>query len=347
MANSVEVLKDHICRAFDDGSRRIVPIIGSGLHRHLGAHGVPEFDLCGSNGLANWADLLVSASLDKKGRPEFLVPRLEWDDDPTAVWESMLVARAGGLKTGPTHRQERQLRARVARLVRGATPNPLELEAFGGVLARRGFRDIVSLNFDRSLDRALVGAGVKPKVYGRKPAQAVEATNNRTSGLPRLWHPHGAVAEPHEESASGKPEFTTDEIQLGLRHYAISTSNVLKDVRAFRQRKGSWKKQGQVTQRFHEHVREQPESWVDVLLNSDIVFIGCGLSRVELDLWLLLHERQRELARVPEAERPQAFFLHPLEGFPRHICKRPAGLVPVVTRSHDECWELLLGKWWV
>ena len=345
MRNSESLLTHRLERVFDDGSRRIVPIIGSGLHRHLGAHGVPELDLCGANGLANWADLLMSASLDKKGRPEFLVPRLECDDDPTAVWESMLAERAKVVDQPASH-HEQVLRTRVAALVREATPSSQVLVAFGQALASRGFRDIVSLNFDRTLDRAMRGASVDSMVYGRKPAEQTGNAGDAASMRPRLWHPHGMVAEPDEESTSGEPEFTARELQLGLRNYSTSSSDLLVDVHAFRVRKRNWKERQRNTKRFHEHVREQPESWVDVLLNSDIVFIGCGLSRVELDLWLLLHERQRELVRLPEADRPQGFFLHPLEGFPRKLRKSYAGLVPVITRSHDECWELLLGKWW-
>lgn len=68
-------------------------------------------------------------------------------------------------------------------------------------------------------------------------------------------------------------------------------------------------------------------------------------ARAELDLWLVLHERQRQLARVPETTRPKAFYIHPWRDFPKHIALGPAGLTPVVTDDHSEGWRLLFGEY--
>jgi hypothetical protein len=210
------------------------------------------------------------------------------------------------------------------------------------------YRDLVTLNFDRTLDRCLTGredSKVTLRPAEHQPGQ-VRQTIHVAADETRVWHAHGIAG-------------VAPSIQLGVHGYVSSCSAIVGGLAAFRERVRTWA-EGRGIKRgsswtdehvaeWHENLRgEQTEGlqWWHVVMTSDVAFIGCGLDRAELDLWLVLHERQRQLARVPEATRPKAFYIHPWRGFPKHIASEPAGITPVVTEDHSEGWRLLFGESW-
>lgn len=322
-------------RRFGDKSRQLVVVVGSGFHRHLAGHGVSlpqEKDRRAD--LTSWNGLLRSIA-NTNGLDH---------EDPTATWESVVTSSSStehGPRTTPARRAPRKqekelLRRTVARLME-VTPRTEQVSRFRPT--KTTYRDIISLNFDRTIERALFGEEV--------PLSNDHERLHARKGPTRIWYPHG-VAD---------PKFAED-LQLGVRAYARAALEFELALDGFRGERREFMKHHESPGAPHPKSSGGPwtntvrdldrtdASWWWQLFVSDVAFIGCGLDRAELDLWLVLHERQRELARLQRRERPKAFFLHPLVGFPRHVASGPAGLIPVVTRDHDEAWELLFGKWW-
>lgn len=81
-------------------------------------------------------------------------------------------------------------------------------------------------------------------------------------------------------------------------------------------------------------------TWVDLFLASDLIVLGTSLDRAEVDLWWALHQRQRNLARVPEAERPKTLLLCGGQG-PQHLATGPAGISVLRFDQWSEAWQSL------
>jgi hypothetical protein len=75
---------------------------------------------------------------------------------------------------------------------------------------------------------------------------------------------------------------------------------------------------------------------------SDLIFIGCGMQQSELDLWVLLHARQRQFLRVGD-NHPRTFVLcdKKTAESAAHLKHCPADIVLVPFNSHKEAWEAL------
>jgi hypothetical protein len=343
-----EQLEAALQKRLPDGTRQLVLVIGSGLHHHLTDHGVTSPSGAHSAGLRDWNSLLQAAATEPRGGA-FPFPR---HDDPTSTWEGMLAARAGVVPDATASAHERALLKRVADEIVGATPAAKALAAFGGALDAGRWRDLITTNFDRTLDRALAASGQRAPALVHDPGARVwkrRATLHAKVGDTRVWHPHGMAGKPVSSAT----------MQLGIVAYSKSVVDVRDQVEAFRvaQRKWRYARHGGSppmawspgeAQAWAEERRADRAgaTWIDQVMSADLAFIGCGLDRAEADLWLMLHERQRQLARVDPAVRPRAFFIHPERGLPAHLKSGPAGLTPVVTQTHDESWALILGEWW-
>jgi hypothetical protein len=115
---------------------------------------------------------------------------------------------------------------------------------------------------------------------------------------------------------------------------------------------GAWTREKH--DRWDEQLRglrtSKPLSWVDVCMTSDLIFVGCGLNRAELDLWILLHERQRQFARRSDNVKPRTFLLHETpekctgdnSDLAYILNHRPAGIVPVGFKTYEDMWSFLL-----
>lgn len=349
MTTAVEHLVRDLNDRFSDDSRSMVLIVGSGLHHHLHSHGVRLPDGPAGASLRDWNSLLRAAR--RKGKvDEFSTTH---HDDATATWESMLEARGRAVPGQLASQHERVLHGRVGRTIRTATPKKDDLKDLGAALAKLRFRDIVTVNFDPTLSRAISAkSGANGTVVynpSGKGHLARSTLHIATQGT-RIWHPHGLV-----ESSVG-----TKTLQLGMVQYSKSVGQVRAKVDAFRGAQVNWRTHRHggpppkswtalEAKAWLEHVRgttRHDSTWIDQVLVSNLVFLGCGLDRAEADLWLLLHERQRQLLRVPPKERPRTYFLHPLSRFPAHLTTGPANIIPIATSDYDEAWRLVLGKWW-
>ena len=146
-----------------------------------------------------------------------------------------------------------------------------------------------------------------------------------------------------------------DSIQLGILDYGDTLAALNNRAFAHRRLRSAWVRAhrdedapGYWTPGLHaewaEHVRADPvtfPTWLDRFLISDVAFVGCSLSRAEIDLWFALHARQRELLGVPDAERPRAYVLGKAGTIATHIQDGPAGLFPVETPDYPGVWRLL------
>lgn len=359
-------LDEALERTFVDGTRRAVLLLGAGLHRYLaGRRGAGAPGKVGA--LSDWNALLAAAATREDGVREF---EAQPHKDPTSTWESMVVARVAVDLSRAASDHEAVLKRRVKALIEGATPEAAAdpaMHELGRQLAARGFRDLVTLNFDATLDAALASATHKPRkiVLGvsgaapETPANVERAPARRTGDLAeyrsrfhvrvgptRIWHPHGAARRAQADS-----------IQLGLVDYTKSSAAVADAVVRYRTARRAWRHarhpapppeqwtaeevDGWLT---HSRSLDAPSpSWVDQAMSADLVVLGCGLDRAEADLWLLLHERQRQFARAPEGTRPRTFYLHAEQGFPEHLVSKPAGVIPVPLADHGEAWKIVLG----
>ena len=151
----------------------------------------------------------------------------------------------------------------------------------------------------------------------------------------------------------GRPPARADSIQLGILDYGdtLAALNNRAFAHAASAPPGTGAGRGRpglldagLHAEWAERVRADPvtfPTWLDRFLISDVAFVGCSLSRAEIDLWFALHVRQRELLGVPDAERPRAYVLGKAGTIAPHIQDGPAGLFPVETPDHDGVWRLL------
>lgn len=359
--NLVEVLS----KRFDDDARRAVLVLGAGMHHHL-ASKLPgratEDGASAWRGFTDWNDLLSTVAKD------FDLPCVR-HEDPTATWEA-LVARATHLRaanarraSGATtvkaaYRVERELWSALRKRLKRLPVEPHALQPFGKAIAG-SFRDVVTYNFDQTVETALASAGatVTPHLTPARGdadrlAHGFEWTLPHRSRLAgRVWHPHGHV----EQSASAL---------LGTRLYGRSISQLVKAFRRAKAAEKAWEqeratKMSQTQRERWIAARRGPEpwepavsrddrrqslTWMDLFTNSDLVFVGLGFDRAEFDLWWALHQRARNLAKVPPSRRPRTLVL--LTDVKPHLATGPAGIVPVRFDSWDEAWSAVLGRWW-
>lgn len=335
-----EALQHAVDRRLAGGDRALMLVVGSGLHYHL-----PHAEGADSTLLRDWKALLQAAyeAAVEDGQPWATLCH----QDDTATWESMVVEWIRAQGGGPARDAERALNRAIRDQITRA------MDAADGALADLGprlrdarYHDVATLNFDLALDRALTLAGADRRRLRRAP-NAVQYRlrfSIEREGR-RLWHPHGVAGT----------GLRRESIQLGLLGYGETLTALNQRYFEFRHARASW-----VSERrdddtvgywpegafadWVEHVRESEATyptWLDRFLTTDVAFVGCSLSRAEVDLWYALHARQRELLLVPEDERPQAFFVHPDARTLDHIKTGPAGLIPVQTTDHAEAWRLL------
>lgn len=331
-------------RAVLEGDHPCTLLVGSGLHHYLKAKGVKYVRPKGSQALFNWSELLKS--IDGSGAP----PR---HADSTAIWESIVAKQCAAHPVNSPRDHEGYLLRNVRSTLLRASPPSTDksLRKFGHALRNSGVRSVVTLNFDRTLDRALARNGAAYPV-ARPACSDVGGYRARlhvdADGL-RVWHAHG-MAETQVRYQS---------IQLGLVEYAESVAALSRLYSDYRKRRADWLRARDEPRGDSDRLRYWPpgafaswtaeahrdgESWLDNFLSSHVIVVGCGLSPAEIDIWYALHARQRELASVPENERPQTFYLHPWNSFPSHLTTRPAGLRPVITDTFDDAWSIILGS---
>ncbi len=297
-----------------------VLIVGAGLHQYLDS---PE-------PLKNW-NFLLDKVFDEVCREKSLQitsSSLAWPRNEAMRWESMIKGiRTELLSANPkprAHDVEELLQSAINRLIRDAEKalaKQASFNRFSEGLKKTKLREIVTLNFDQTLETALAGNERGPQSNEHNTATTKSPARHSKVDGRRIWHPHGMVG----------PNKMYRSISLGYHRYCRDLSDVRDDIATFRRasREGSG---------------ENPPSlstWPRLFLRrNNLIFIGCSLREVEIDLWYALHCRQRELLR--RKKKPATLIIRKRgDEFPYGEAW-PAGLTPVVVDDFSEAWDRLL-----
>ncbi len=334
--------------------------MGAGFHHHLRAH------LAGTTSGAaqeRWKLFTDWNGLLSRIAEDYEIPVLR-HEDPAATWESLIIristqkrdsaARRTGVQSAVHDAEDDALKVLAKRL----EELPFEADQLSGLGASlvRGYRDVINLNIDRTLQLALSAAGAtvrEPRKTAAKDALSLpSATWSHGDRAGRVWQLHGCASRA-QQIVLGTRAYGQSMTRLGrLWDKAKAAERLWPDA----PRVGRWTPED--AERWVEARRatdpfdpgRAPLSALDLFLQSDIVFVGTSLDRAETDLWWALHQRMRNLCRVRVSDRPRTFVLTLRVDGPdpksKHLMTGPAGIRPVLFESWDELWATVLGRWW-
>ncbi|MCB9716865.1 MAG: hypothetical protein H6712_23610 [Myxococcales bacterium] len=255
----------------------------------------------------------------------------------------------------------------------GGRPPPLYTDLLG-----KRFRDVVSLNFDDRLARAGTKArlfratspaetklrrgstfSVLPQLYQRYHLPSAE-------GFTRIWHPHGrSSSQSTLVLGVGRYGRLVADLDVGWGRYKSAEREFgeapSRDAALFpaprsrrhwtrrqiarwsehRRAPGPWLANGRPAQRMSYRRPHEALSWLDVVLMSPLLIIGCGLGSDEFPLWWALHQRARNQARHPARTQVPVVLVtaepraaHELD----HLRGGPGGLCTAVFPTWAELW---------
>jgi len=347
-----DLLSETLERRFKDGSRKVVLIIGAGLHHHLKSKaensGTREDEW---RRFTDWNGLLASIaeSLD--------LPVIR-HEDPASTWETLIVRLAARERIKASDADKQASKLLSERL--SAHPSPIEeLQRLGKAL--RQYRDIVNLNLDDVLAEAMKSTGAELKRRSDKPLQTLRpsAIWSHEGKCGRIWQPHGGL-------------HSADRIIMGTQKYGQTLKNLASSFGYAKKAEREWlilhchekwtpkrflnwlEERRSAPEPFEPDDRDKKEvkiflTWMDLFISSDLVFVGTSLDRAETDLWWALHQRLRNVARLTAGERPRTFALFEAArpgihlGPSTHLLTAPAGVTPIIFERWDEIWRMLLG----
>jgi hypothetical protein len=266
-----------------------------------------------------------------------------WDPSlasrPTLLWDEMVRAKlrqpGKHLNLKQAHRAETVLRGSVVRTLKHAMSSAhVDQQKLDEFRAAAG-KHIVSLNFDTLITK---GENIKSASWPAKDAQRLGC---RLDSADRTyWFPHGCVEQP-------------ESIRLGLRDYGFLPPVWNASVNKFKGRERTWRKKRPWTDELfaefqNELVKHQSEdpaaTLTGQLLVAPLIFFGTGLSESECGWWWLMNQRARNMAAVPEANRPATVIVRlATDDDAAFWAKRPAGITPLFVKDWDEGWRVLLG----
>lgn len=190
----------------------------------------------------------------------------------------------GALKV---ERREEELKQWIAREVATITPNPTH-----GQVLDSGVRDILTTNYDYSLEQTASEAGASVEVLDSAERKYSLFRRRKLGTNLTVWHIHG-----EGESA--------ESILLGYEHY----SGYLEQMRTY-VNKGRDGNPGPV-ERLGLGDPPPAQSWIDLIFTSNIYILGLTLSYVELHLWWLLTYRARLKALKEYPISNKIVFIYP------------------------------------
>lgn len=366
---SLEAMLD---RRFADGERLATLVIGSGVNLQAATE-------VGASAL-DWEALLRDIERREGITWDEGPPR-----SMTARWEALLqrqsTRRASEREDGLVRTVVERLEQQTEQIWAAAGDRPPPL--YTDLLAMR-FRDIINLNFDDRLSRSHEAAhlfratspakmklskgasfSVLPQLYQRFHLPS-------SSGFTRIWHPHGRVSSRATIVLGvGCYGRLVPDLDLGWRRYKAAeralcegpgrdrdlfpeprsrrhwTKRQISGWSEARRAPGPTLASGRPAKRMAYRRPFDALSWLDVVLMSPLVFVGCGLGSDEFPLWWAMHQRARNQARHPARSRQPAVLLtaeprrsHELD----HLRGGPGGLCTVVFPSWDELWSWLRSR---
>jgi hypothetical protein len=249
-------------------------------------------------GSTDWIEMLEEVA-DHLGVPFFSAAARS---HPTLYWDCLMSDAASRSREARAWQIERKaikyLRQRLARIERSRVG-----EAWVEEILSYDLRSLVSLNF------CLFPFSCYFPIDARGPSREEAVASIKVCGR-RIWFPHGATM--HGAS-----------IRLGVRAYALSIERFERDRRKARMsNKGVW---------------EEP-SFMGDILESPLVFIGCGLQDAEWTIWWMLATKRRNQARVCGV--PTGYFVTADAVSPESMVRfEMLGCKVLKARSHDEAWS--------
>lgn len=330
--SSATRLEDFARRWRGCGRSSVVPVLGAGVNLQAASEAGDRDD--------DWDSFLRRLerhrprdSASPASRPASFIQR----------WECIVRAVSSSRPGLPPFRAESDLQRGVCAYLKKLEAGPARPLHKAWVDA--GFRDVISLNFDRRI--ALHGSRrlcfVSP--VGR---QAVDERplyrHDRILGAhgeSRIWYPHGDSKR-------------ADTIKLGVRRYGLYIRH-LEEVRArymremdrlARPARGRRVKAKRGSpEAWDRAVREWPgNSWACVFMSAPLLFIGCSLSADEWPLWWLLHQRARNMERLggtARRTRPQTLVLAVGTRLPSHLQGRPANVETLLFPNYPALWAAI------
>ena len=253
-----------------------------------------------ASGVVDWAEMLEEVA-DHLHVPFSSAAALRY---PTLYWDCLLADAASRSKEDRPWQLERRvlnyLKKRISKINQVRGAG-----CWASKVLSYDIRSIVSLNFcifpfAEICDRVAVKAGRSGSVT------YVEARGKK------IWFPHGG-------SIPGAP------MRLGVRAYAHALERLEGERRNAR--------------RLHKEGGGEPSFMTDVL-ESPLVFIGCGLQDAEWTIWWMLATKRRNQARVLGV--PTGYFVTADEVSPEALTRfEMLGCKVLKARCHGEAWSKL------
>ncbi len=270
--------------------RTCVPVIGAGVNIQAALQD-------GARNPNDWDGLLNRVS-EEVGIDGPLPPT------PLAKWETLLRRWARHKRVEP-FKAEAQLQAFVCRELRMHEMSSKRYSLYGEFVDA-GFRDIISLNFDRQI------ALHRKSERFVAPRRRDLLYRHSVAGNTRVWYPHGDT----RKSAT---------LKLGVRKYGMLIGTLERE-------------RTRIMAASRSHGRQDSRAhWLDlILLGAPLVFIGCGLAADEWPLWWLLHQRARICGHTAET-----WMLSTKGSTAPHLAGSPSGVQVVEFDSHAKLWSVV------
>jgi hypothetical protein len=287
--------------AKDAGDQRsCIPVFGTGLNMQAATMaGHPRKD--------DWQELLVRVGA------QVLPPGTSIDslpNDHLALWEALLCRWAKKHNRYP-FQAENELQGLICEGLRAEEVNSRSFELYRQI-AGAGFRDVLSLNFDRRIalshTKTSFDVGPSPSPLGSHGESVFRHSviPMEAGKITRVWYPHGDV----RKAAT---------LKFGVRKYGFYIAVLREFVLGL---SGEWRYRSSSLRYLPD-----PESktkllvdspaWVPLFLTRPLLFIGCGLSPQEWPLWWLLRYRLKMGAA------PALCLAISSSGVPPHLRSRP------------------------
>ena len=257
--------------------QRITLVLGAGIHN------VPKWDcpLTSESGLllGSWGALLDSIS-----------PKIPQSPSPILRWELALLQQHSDEQANERNSAEfSKLQQTVIAAESEVLDHQCQYDLVKAVIAASCVENIISLNFDLTIEHLLLKSGEPFPSVARDDAETNIADHlgrRRKTGRCVIWHPHG-----DRESSEGSC--------IGLREYALRAKD-LEDAR------DNYKK----AERTKTFVASEPRTWIDLIMSTNVIFVGTSLDFSEWDIWFALVNRWRNYAKPDKKQyEPKTFVL--------------------------------------
>ncbi|WP_430411728.1 SIR2 family protein [Kordia sp.] len=317
-----------------NNSEYVVPIIGSGVNMQAAS-------MEGSKEQLDW-EKLISDIVKECGVTD---PKLlELPESFIRKWETVLRVYAINTKGYMPYKAEHTLQKKVQEILNNFEERSKDYSLYKKILDS-GFKDIISLNFDRCLSLAGNSNTIKsfPDEKSKDAMPLYRHSIIKNAQKTRIWYPHGDTKR-------------FDTIKLGIRKYGMYI-NWVENLRGTYMEK--WYEEDTLYCRYNRRswipptewdkiVRTwtTPASWVNVFKSAPLLFIGCSLLNDEWPLWYLLNQRARQTAFLDQKgspdTRPETIILSAGSERPAHLQKEPEYIINIHFDTYDEMWETVL-----